>query len=272
MIRREFAYDYLDKHIPYTIWFTHDSRAINTAIFLGSVQVGKLPEWVAEACPPKTAIVQGAPHWYASEDGSDIPDFMFGFTQSAFDQIMSTCAVDTVHVVADSQAVPGVIKLFTLDGYRKHFGGAVFIQPLGLTARIFRGSDERRMKLFKKRVVRNGYHQLISLLLDNRLRYNHRQISKIANFKDPIAAAQYNSGLKYDALPDIQRLAQVNDRIFIICGSDDKIFPANEIRESFRQQGIELPVHKVKRTPHCPLATKKGRKLLRLAFELLFGG
>lgn len=269
MIRKVCAYEYHNLRIPYVIWFTDDSKTLDTVVFLGSVQIDKLPEWVAEACPPKTAIIQGAPHWHAKPDGSDIPQYMFEYTRSAFDQVLAVRTVDTLHAIADSQAVPGVIKMFTLDTYQKFLDKAVFIQPLGLTARIFGGTDKERMSIFKKRVIRNGYHQILSLVSDGRLRYNHRTISRVANFKDPVTIAHYNSGLLYDSLSDIKTLFLQNKRISIICGSNDRIFPAHEIGLSLGQHNLSVPVFEVKGVPHSPLATKKGLRLLELAFKLL---
>lgn len=269
MIRKDCTYEYHNMRIPYVIWFTDDSKTIDTVIFLGSGQIDKLPEWVAEACPPKTAIIQGAPHWHARPDGSDIPEYMFEYTRSAFDQVLAARPTDTLHVIADSQAVPGVVKLFTLDTYQKLLGKAVFIQPLGLTARIFGGTDEERMSLFKKRVIWNGYHQILSLISDRRLRYNHRLISRVANFKDPVAIAHYNSGLLYDSLPDIKALYLQNRHISIICGSNDRIFPAHEIESSLGEHNLSVPVFEINGVPHSPLATKKGLRLLGLAFKIL---
>jgi pimeloyl-ACP methyl ester carboxylesterase len=269
MIQRTFTYNYDNKNIDYSVWFTSDSESVDTVIFLGTVQIDKIPEWVAEACPPRTAIVQGSPHWHAKEDGSDLPEYMFGFSESALRSIGTRYHFDSLNVIAESQAVPTVIRLFVLDEFSSRLTRAVFLQPLGFNADIFAGSDQKRMAELKKRVAKNASHQLSSLLLDSRLRYNHRLLSKTVSFGDPKSKAQYSSGLKYNSLPELNQLLQRGKKVTIICGAKDKIFPAEEIRQHLAATGIELPVLEVKGAPHSPLATKLGMNLLKAALSEL---
>lgn len=269
MIQKKFVYDHHNKQIEYSVWFTDNSEALDTVVFLGTVQIGKLPEWVAEACPPRTAIVQGAPHWHAKDDGSDIPEYMAGFTESVLKNIRAHYTFNSLHVIADSQAVPGVMQLFALDRYRSYLNNAVLLQPLGLTTNVFEGEDDVRIELFRKRIIKNAYHQLTSLFLDSRLRYNHHLLSKTVSFRDPKARAQYSAGLMHNALPDLKRLLLQGNNITIICGANDKIFPASEVQANLKAENITVPVLEVKDVPHSPLATKQGIKLLNSAFSVL---
>ncbi len=269
MVQKEFTYSYNGKKIPFTVWLTEDSGALDTVVFLGTVQVGKLAEWVARDCPPRTAIVQGAPQWFAKEDGSDTAEFMYGFTESAFKSLQANYSFKSLHVIAESQAVPGVVLLFNMTEYKHCLKSAVLLQPLGFTANIFAGTDEQRLALFKKRIIKNAYHQLTGLLLDSRLRHNHRQLTKLTSFRDPQVKAQYNSGLKHDSLPELKQLLSHNSHVTIICGSNDKIFPPHEIKASLKLYGLKVPLLTVVGVPHSPPATKQGNKLMAKAFSLL---
>lgn len=269
MIERKFVYKYDNKQIEYSVWFTSDSKALDTLVFLGTVQIDKIPKWVAESCPPQTAIVQGAPHWHAKDDGSDLPDYMFGFSESALRSLGKDYAFNSLNVIAESQAVPTVIRLFLLDEFSPHLRGAIFLQPLGCNPKIFAGTDQDRMEQLKIRVAKNASHQLTSLLIDSRLRYNYRLLSKTVSFGDPKSIAQYSSGLKYNSLPELKHLLRQGKKITIICGAKDKIFLADEIRTSLKDAGLKVPVQTIKGVPHSPLATKQGMKLLKAAFSEL---
>lgn len=269
MFQRDYTYEYNGRNIPFKIWFSDDSSIIDTVIFLGTVQVDKLTQWVAESSPPRTAIVQGAPHWFAKEDGSDIPSYMFNYTKDSFDSLTADFKLKGLNIIADSQAVPGVVQLFTQDNYKSYMKNMILLQPLGFNANSFAGTDDQRIDAFKSRIIKNAYHQLIGLLLDSRLRYNHRLLSKTVSFRDPKARAQYNSGLKYDSLPDLRALMKISKNIMIVCGEKDKIFTASEIMKNLQQANLSVEVVIVKNIPHSPLATRKGLVLLNKAFTLL---
>lgn len=91
----------------------------------------------------------------------------------------------------------------------------------------------------------------------------------MTSFRDPKVKAQYNSGLKHNALPDLRKLLSLNKEITIICGAEDELFPAHEIEASLKREVLKVPVKKVSGVPHSPLATKQGNKLLQKAFSLL---
>lgn len=269
MKRRQFTYLYQGKPIDYSVWLTSNDKTINTIVFLGTVQIDKLPEWVAQACPPKTAIVQGGPYWHAKPDGSDIPDFMIGYTKSALKEIESQYTISSLNIIADSQAVAAVIRIFTLKQYFPTLKSLVLLQPLGLNPNAFKGPENERIATLKRRVARNAYHQIPSLMFDSRLRYNHRLLGKIASLRDTRVRAQYSSGLGHSALPDLKKLTKLGASVTIICGAKDKMFPADEIEPSLKQEGIAIPVVSVHSVPHSPLATKQGLKLLNAAFSSL---
>ena len=268
MYQRELGFDYLGRRIPFSIWLSDDSRVIDTVIFLGTVQIGKLPMWVAESSPPRTAVVQGAPHWHANEDGSDIPSYTLNFAKTAFDSLVTMATLETVNIIADSQAAPAVIQLFASDSYSSYMKQVVLLQPLGLNTSVFGGSDEQRMKILQERVTNNVYRQLPELVRDTRLRHNYRVMNKTVSFRDPRSRAQYSSGLSYDATPDLAALIGVNPNVVIVSGGADKIFIPTEIKDNLSQAGLHVDMVIVPGVPHSPLATRKGRVLLEKAFSL----
>lgn len=269
MLQRDHVYEYDGKRISYKVWLSSDSSTIDTVIFLGTVQVGKLAQWVAESSPPRTAVIQGAPHWFAKEDGSDIASYMLNYTKNSLDSLATDFELHGMNIIADSQAVPGVIQLFAQDNYKPYAKNIVLLQPLGFNADSFAGTDDQKIDTLKNRTIKNAYYQLADLLLDSRLRYNHRLLSKTVSFRDPKARAQYTSGLKYNSLPDLKDLVRTIENITIICGEKDKLFMANEIKNNLRQADISIEVVVVKNIPHSPLATRRGLVLLNKAFTLL---
>ncbi len=270
MHSKTYSYSYNSDTIPYTVWFSEDSKIIETIVFLGTVQIDSLPQWVVESCPPRTAVVQGAPHWFAKSDGSDIPTYMFNYTKEAFNGILADSKFKNLNIIADSQAVPGVVRLFSQTSYTHLIGYVVLLQPLGFNHSSFTGSDKQRLAIFRKRIIENARYQLIDLIKDRRLRYNHKLLSKMVKFGDPKARSQYSSGLAHDALPDLRRLVNYNKRVMILCGDKDKIFPPREIQDNLAKALVDVQVIIVKGIPHSPLATQKGLTLLRKAFKVLY--
>ena len=261
-----YYYHYRNQDIPYTVWRNDDDAVVEAILFLGTVQVGKLPEWIATQCPPRTAIVQGAPHWHAKAEGSDIPAFVRGFTESAYANIMNDFCINSPVVIADSQAAPAVISL--LADLQHDCGQLILLQPLGLNAREYGKTDTERITTLKKRILSNARHQFLSFMSDKRLRYSHRLLRKIVNSSSSSAIMQYTAGLRYDILPELRQLhASLN--ITVICGAHDTLFPANEIRENLQIHDLAIEIMTVASVPHSSLASRQGKRLLTRAFEVL---
>lgn len=269
---READYLHAYKHMPtpYTIWSNQrGDDPIETIVFLGTIQIGELGKWVAESCPPNTIVVQGAPHWTAQDDGSDIPEYMLDFTNSVFDTLLKKFSITKVHIIAESQAAPAVLYLFGQKAYIPSLKKLTLIQPLGLNARAYSGTEAQRVETFKRRIVANFIYQLTALVIDARLRHNHRTVGRItggARLHNPKARAQYGSGLAHDATSSLKVLYEHHKEIVIICGTKDKLFPPTEIAATLAANGIDIPLRTIKGVPHSPLATRYGQRLLRAAF------
>lgn len=81
MRKDTYIYRYGTHEIPYDVWYSAGTSRVDTIVFLGTVQVGELVKMTAQTCPPHVAVVEGAQHWYAADDGHDIPDFMIEYTR-----------------------------------------------------------------------------------------------------------------------------------------------------------------------------------------------
>jgi pimeloyl-ACP methyl ester carboxylesterase len=267
--RHDFTYQYNKQAVKYSVWSTGSPARISTVIFLGTVQIGRLPAWIVRRCPADTVVVQGAPHWLAKEDGSDIPVFMHRFTEEAFKSILATYKIKKLRVIAESQAVPAVLGLLTSREYSSRVDRVALLQPLGLNASVFAGTASDRIALFKKRMARNFRHQVRSLLFDRWLLYNHGQILKTVGYNNAKSHAQYGSGLGYDATDDLKKVDAIHIPIGIVCGENDKMFPPQEIQSTLRKVKLEIPLFVVPGIPHSPLASRMGMKLLSSALERL---
>lgn len=264
--RQDVHYEYNGQTINYSLWLTPDDMPIRTIVFLGTVQIGKLPLWVAQQCPPGTIVVQGAPHWLA-KDGSDITDFMFHFTQNVFEDIIRNYAAGELRVIADSQAVPGVLHWLAKNNHNITIRHLALLQPLGLNADSFKKSHKDPARLLKERVAKNFRYQALSLFSDYRLMYNHRQLFKTVGYGDPTLNTQYNQGLTYDSTEDLKKMSTTNIQIIIICGQRDMMFPPSEIEDTIQKKQLDVPLLVVPYVPHSSLATRYGRRLLKKAFD-----
>jgi hypothetical protein len=270
--KHDFTYQYAGQDIPYTTWLTGDKQHVENIVFLGTVQIGRLPGWIAQSCPKNTAIIPGALHWLAEADGSDIPEFMYQYTKHAFLSAIAAVPADRqVDIIVDSQAAPSALSLLARKKYASRVRSIVLAQPLGLNASSMGGTAAERLVVFKKRVLQNLRYQVPSLLSDPRLIYNHRLMLKTVGFDNDKSNAQYGAGLAYDATDDLRGTLVAGVRAVVVCGQNDMMFPAGEIRKTLAARNLAVEVRVVPGVPHSPLATRHGRKLLRHAFEALAG-
>jgi len=267
--KHTFSYTYDGQTISFDVWSSNTTTHVDTVIFLGTVQIGKLPAWIAEVSPEKTVVVQGLPHWLAKADGSDLLTFTEQFTEVAFKSVLDTYHTTQVTLIAESQAAPCVTGLAASEEYAPKVKGLILLQPLGLNASSFTGAPAERIKAFKKRIARNFRYQLSSILLDKRLRHNHLQMYKTVGYDNARFSDQYNTGLLSDAVPDLKRVYKQHKLLAVICGANDMLFPIAEIKDTLKKAGIDAPVVAIPKVPHSPLATRLGNRLLQAAFTYL---
>lgn len=266
MHKNSYVFIYKGGEIGYDIWFSGPKDQISTIVFLGTVQVGDIPRWVAQACPSRTAVVQGAPHWFAESDGSDIPEFMLRFTEDAYRRIKHKCDVDDIKIISDSQAAPPILRMLCSENLADTVSAVILLQPLGLNRQAYGdGDDSARLRIFKKRLFRNALNHIAPMLYDERLRYSYRQQLRLTFSDGTKADAQYAAGLGCDSTGDLLRVYASGIRVSIVCGARDELFPPEEISRNLKSREIPIQVRIVAGVSHSPLPSRQGLHLLRVA-------
>jgi len=260
-----FEFSHGDESIQYSIWLSDSSAPINCVVFLGTVQIGKLPAWIARDCPPGVAIIQGAPHWKAKTDASDLYEFMHHFTESALANVLNMHRAARISIITDSQATPKALEILSKGNYIGTVASLVLVQPLSLNPKAF---GVNGIETLKARVKSNLRHQLSFIPIDRRLIYNHRQILRVIDYDNAAADAQYALGLATDSIEPLKKLRAARIPITIVCGEKDELFPPHEIEEHLQENNLDISVLVVKNTPHSPLPTKQGMRLFRQALEI----
>ncbi len=250
--------------IPISIWLSPQTKKVHSIIFLGIVQINKLPFWVAKDCPPGFAVIQGVPYWFARSDGSDMPDLIYDFAKQTFRFVCKNMKINSCNIIAESQAAPGAIRIAIEN--QNICENTILIQPLGLTTQSFLSSDRGAFAEVQRRSLENLRHQLPFFAIDRKLLYNYAKISRSAVRKT--VKNHYNSGLSHNAIDELQKLSQLGN-VQIICGADDKLFPPDEIRMMLAKNEIGTRITIVENVPHSPFASKQGRKLLAKSIDII---
>lgn len=252
--------------ISYNTWLIEPLETPRTVLFLGAAQVGILGEWITRHCPPGTVVVQGLPHWLV--DDEDITAFAITYSTEALKEILTRYHVETIDIIAESQAATSVIKLFSNPEFESRLGSLVLVQPLGLNQAIFQAASDP-FSLFLRRTFHNAKHQSLQLF-EWMFYHNARQISKHLSLRDPLFRKHYTTGVMQNIAPELKILYDDRrHRTAIICGEKDMLFPPSEIKATLRKYTIGTPILVIPKVPHSPLVTKHGLKLLKAAFTTL---
>ena len=151
MQRQTVSISYNSHTIPCEILFTSDDLSFDTILLLGSGQVDYIFHRVAQICPPRMAVIQGAPHWLISENNAN--DFMAIFVKQALDFLLAHSQTPQLHIITESQAAPPTIFCCAQPEYVPRLSQLTLIQPLGLTHNYYQ-SRRRVIKLFQRRVAK----------------------------------------------------------------------------------------------------------------------
>ncbi|MFZ1801988.1 MAG: hypothetical protein WAU03_03690 [Candidatus Saccharimonas aalborgensis] len=261
----EVDFSYYQQIIPVMIYCSAGTKTVTTWLFLGTAQVGRLAQWVAQSCPPGVAVIPGAPHWFANEDGSDIPEFIVRYTATMVDELTRRYG-QPASIIAESQAAGGVAVY--LQKVRDSVGQLILLQPLGLTTHEYTRSFAPYSEL-QHRVNHNFLHQIPSLFTDFRLLFNHAFLIRTIKPGTGKARAQYEAGLVCSILPSVKELFLDGTSIHIVSGEYDSLFPPDKIGSNLDAAGMRnIPIYIVPKTPHSPLSTRAGRRLLERAFMI----
>lgn len=259
-----FEFQYGSKTVPYSIYTNDDWKDIKRVLLLGTLQLASSAKAVVKRMPPGTAVVQGAPHWVAKKDGSDIMEFVFGYTDHAIDSVLKHNGHAPIHVIADSQAAPGAIY-YAIDR-TDQLARLSLVQPLGLNAHAFTGDSKNRAHILNKRGNATIRQQIRYAHIDSAIVRYHAQIFfyLIRNTLNGVAEAQYGAGLARSSVYDLKRITGKLPISIIAC-QHDKIFPPSELALTLRENNInDIEFIIAKGLPHSLLASRGGRRLLSL--------
>lgn len=257
-------FSYGSKRIPCNIWTSPNTKSVTTIIFLGVLQIGKLPEWVARACPPNVAVVQGAPYWHFKPNDDDLVGFMCRFVESAYDFIGQKNASKKLNIIAESQAAPAVINLAI---NRPQCNNIVLVQPFGITHKFLHTT-----KAIMTRFIKSGIQHIPQLIKDERLLYNDLLVGRLVMhvLSGRIVHIQ-KIGTAYNGLIDLKKLTinrqHDQSNVTILVGDKDILFPYHEIAYQLKSADIDIPIKIVANMPHSTFASKHGQKLLLAALD-----
>jgi hypothetical protein len=264
---------YQGKQIPFDFWAQPDDKgSVDTIVFLGTGQTGKLPRWAAESALPGTVVVAGAPHWIADPSGSDLYEFAYDYTLTAFKAVETEFKLKSAHIIGESQAVPGVVRLGL--GESQLVGNVALVAPLGFTATILGDTPEARLRELKKRAKRTLMQPALSPLIDWRVAYAAYSIMRGVRAETVKGASdrKYATGLSYDLTGDFRELVDIQTykhaRVVLILGQDDLVIPASEVVGSLEKAGIrDVPTVVLPGAAHASLGVRAGKATLVRAIQ-----
>lgn len=272
------AFQYADKTISFNYW----SRAQNgknpdTIVFLGTGQSGRIAQWAAQMAPLGVIVVEGAPHWHADPSAEDLYDFMYAYTLAAFRAALNEFLISSVHLVAQSQAAPGVVRLG--NNFPHQVNNIVLLAPLGFAATIFGNTPEARARTLMRRAGRTFFQLSQSPFYDPRNFYIGFMILRAIILESERGASKrkYGTGLSYDMREDcrmfVERQAKRGKIVILLLGDKDRIFMPQEIRPLVEAANIKgLKIHVLPGISHLSLAVRGGKKVLKAAVDLLRTG
>ncbi len=268
-------FNYHQKAIPFHYWshLSDQSSSIDTVIFLGSGQTGKITQWVAKNAPIGTAIVEGLPHKEADRSAYDLKEFARDYTITALFLVLKRYELSTINIVAESQAAPGVIWA-SLDHPDK-VKNVALIAPLGFTADMLGESPRQRLRELKKRAFLSTMQRAQSPLYDWRNAYLSVLMLYVVMFdaRWKVSGQKYAIGASHDIREDCRELSiilhrQGNKLVFVL-GTRDRLFPAHEVTASINKAKIRYTTVALLKASHASLAIRNGRSILRQALELI---
>jgi pimeloyl-ACP methyl ester carboxylesterase len=262
------TFHYGQKAIPFYFW-SHtpaEGDIIDTIIFLGSGQSGRIARWVAENAPAGTAVIEGLPHKEADRDAHDLKEFVRRYAETAFLAALKTFKISSANVIAESQAAPGAMWA-SLDRSDK-VKSVALIAPLGLTARTLGSTPRQRFKELKKRTFFSAVQFVHSPLYDSRNFYLNALMLHVLLYDSRwgVSGRKYAIGASYDLREDCSKLARQlhkkGNRLTLILGTRDKMFPANEVMDALEEIGAKYITSVVIRGSHTSLAIRDGKRIL----------
>jgi pimeloyl-ACP methyl ester carboxylesterase len=259
---------YQDKKVHVSFYTRRGVEAtVDTVLFLGTGQVGKIPRWVAANMPAGVAVVEGLPHWESDPSGSDLVAFSHLYTRSAYDAVLKEFGRTSMHIIASSQAAPSATWL--ANQMPEQVQNVALILPMGFNTAYFGLNDAARFKELLKRALQSMLQKEQSIFSDVRNMYISLTIMKIvfAGIVDGSTVKKYSVGISEDMIEVLRQLSakqkRLHRKLTIYLGARDKVFPPHEIRQALRDADIrDVSLITVPGISHASLAISKYRPLL----------
>lgn len=270
------VFAFAGKDTAFNVWSIPAEKPPDTIIFLGAGQVGAVPRWVAQAAGEGVVVVDGLPHWEAHPSGKDTADFTTAYARAALTHTLKTFGVSAMHVMAESQAAPGVVIL--VRDLPDKVRNLALIRPLGFSARALGESDKIRMRTFRRRFFKSALQFSQSLLHDVRNVGIALTMIRVA-LREPSFVSfnnKYAIGVSYDLLEDCREVAKIQQRkhssFTLLLGEKDRLFPPKEVSEALASAGIEgVSIQVMPRVGHASLAVRASRTTLKQALHVIRG-
>ena len=262
-------FNYREQAITFRYWTHTDSLSrIDTVIFLGTGQMGKIPKWVAASAPPGVSVVEGLPHWKADPSGRDLKKFSEAYTLSAFKTVLADHDLNAANIIAISQAVPGVLWMAVILSAK--IRNISLVEPLGLTKHVFGTTDAARLHALKKRAFRSMMQLRQSPFYNPRNLYAFLLLLR-ARFLEAERGAsdrKYAEGLSHDLLAEcrqiIKQQADRHAHFFVFAGGKDVIFPHSEIRSALNAADLkQIEIITLPETSHTSFTARHDQAALR---------
>ncbi len=273
--KHDAIFAYFKKDTRFSYWSnTKTGAPTDTVIFLGTGQVDKIAYWVAKSAGSGVVVVGGVPHWTADPKTWDAVKFCQGYAETAFAAALEAFGLQSINVIAESQAAPAAIILAkSMPDKVRNFA---LIRPLGFTSAAFGDSPAARLKTFKRRMLishlqfRQTYlHDPRNFLIDlTGFRALMQEPQKTSLSK------KYAEGVSYDSSNDCKAAALALHRrggtFTILLGEKDKLFPPNEVLDTLQRAGIKnVEVIIMPRASHGTLASRSGNAALHQALTIV---
>lgn len=262
---------YQNKRIPFSFWVNSGDTHPDTVIFLGTGQIKRIPYWVAKTALSGTVVVEGLPHWHSNPNAEDIVSFTQEYTKCALLTILKLHNRSRMHLLAQSQAAPGVLWLAAqLPG---NVGNIALILPMGLTVNHLGNTNEERYDELKKRSLKSLFHpeQLgakniyAGLILAAIIARGHT---------DGSTKRKYTKGVSHNALDDLATVIKGNvHKVSLFLGEDDVLFPADEIKYSLAEANLtNVGIEVMPKKSHTSLTTKQSTEMVNRAIRAVRKG
>ena len=235
---------------------------VDSVIFLGTGQVGKIPRWVASNAPPGVAVVEGLPHWESDPSGRDLVEFSHLYTQAAQAAVLKELQRSSMHIIGSSQAAPGIIWL--ANNHPEQVQNIALVLPMGLNTAHFGSDDKAKFKELRKRSLQSMMQKDQSIFGDIRNAYISLNLLRIilAGINDGSTVEKYTVGISQDMTAAMRQLVasqkHLGRKLTVYVGAQDKVFPPSEVRRTLNDADIhDVTIVTVPNISHGSLATRK---------------